>query len=83
MKPGAASRRVAQMLSGCSSRGALARDFLALRFQIDDDVRDRNVEALFGCADDVALEPVRAALRMRRDDDLVGAERAQRVLDRL
>ena len=34
-------------------------------------------------ADDVALEPVRAALGMRRDDDLVGAEGAQRVLDRL
>ena len=34
-------------------------------------------------ADDVALEPVRAAFGVRRDDDLVRTEGAQRVLDRL
>src|SRR5207249_8550331 len=33
--------------------------------------------------DDAALQPVRAAFRMRGDDDLVGAERPQGVLHRL
>ena len=46
-------------------------------------MRDRDVEAVSGRADDIALEPVRAALRMGGDHDLVGAESAQRVLDRL
>ena len=51
--------------------------------QVDDDVRDRHGEALPRAADHAALEPVRPALGMRRDDDLVRAERPQRVLDRL
>ena len=42
-----------------------------------------SVEALARLVDDAALEPVRAARGMRRDDQLVGRERAQRVLDRL
>ncbi len=46
-------------------------------------MRDRDVEAVLGRADDVSLEPVRAALRMGGDHDLVGAEGAERVLDRL
>src|SRR3972149_8125684 len=50
---------------------------------LDDYMRDRRVEALAGVGDDPALEPVRTTLRVRRDDDLVRAERAQRILDRL
>ena len=46
-------------------------------------MRDRNGEPFARALDDAALEPVGAALRMRRDDDLVGAEGAQRVFDRL
>ena len=46
-------------------------------------MRDRDGEAFAGRPDDVALEPVRAPFRVRRDDDLVRAEGAQRVLDRL
>ncbi len=51
--------------------------------EIDDDVRHGEVEALAGAVDDVPLEPVRAALRVGRDDELVGREGAERVLDRL
>ena len=57
-------------------RGASAADFFALGRQVDHDVRDRRREALARRVDDAALEPVRAALGMRRDDDLVGAEGA-------
>ena len=46
-------------------------------------MRYRYVEALLGALDDPALEPVGPALRMGRDHDLVGAERTDRVLDRL
>ena len=46
-------------------------------------MRDRDVEAAFGRADDVSFEPVRTALRMGGDHDLVGAESAERILDRL
>ena len=63
------------------TRSAYARRGVAL--EIDDDVGDRDGEALAGLRDDVPLEPVRPAGRMRRDDDLVRAERAQLVLDRL
>src|SRR5437879_4683548 len=48
-----------------------------------DDVCDRDCEALAGAGDDALLEPVRPALGVGRDDDLVGAEGAQRILDRL
>src|SRR5918995_6030884 len=58
---------------------ALAR----FRVEIRDDVRDRDREALACGFDDPALEPLRAARRMRRDDQLVRAEGAKRVLDRL
>ena len=44
---------------------------------------DRDGEALARFLDDAALEPVRAALGMRGDDDLVRAEGPERVLDRL
>jgi hypothetical protein len=42
----------------------------------------RQVEALAGTVDQVVGEPARAALRMRRDHDLVRREDAQLVLDR-
>ena len=54
-----------------------------LGLQIDDHVGDREREALARAGDDAALEPVRAALGVRRDEDLIGAEGAQRILDRL
>ena len=41
---------------------------------------DRHREALSRAGDHAALEPVRAALGMRRDEDLVGAEGAQGIL---
>ena len=44
---------------------------------------DRHLEALLRARDDPSLQPVRAADRMRGDHDLVGAERPQRVVDRL
>src|SRR5207237_10745718 len=44
---------------------------------------DRHREAFAGAADDAPLQPVRAAFGMGGDDDLVGAERPERVLDRL
>ena len=59
------------------------RTVFEVGFEIDDDVRDRDVEAVAGGADDVPLEPVRTSLRVGGDHDLVGAERAQRVLHRL
>ena len=40
-------------------------------------------EALTSAGDYSPLEPVRAAFRVGRDDDLVGPEGADRVLDRL
>ena len=46
-------------------------------------MRDRDGEAFAGRPDDVAFEPVRAPFRMRRDDDLVRTEGAQRILHRL
>src|SRR5437773_6941886 len=55
----------------------------ALAFQVDDDVCDRNREALAGAADDALFQPVRPAFGVGRDDDLVGAESAEGVLDRL
>src|SRR5207248_5413881 len=62
---------------------AALANLLALRLEVDHHVRDRHGEALPGAGDDTALEPVRPALRVRRDDDLVGAEGAELVLDRL
>src|SRR5436309_450327 len=56
---------------------------LRVRFEIDDDVRDRELEALPRALDEVLLQPVRPPGRMGRDDDLVRAERSQRVLERL
>src|SRR5882724_4860386 len=61
---------------------ALANLF-ALAFQIHHNVCDRDGEALSSTADDALLKPVRPAFGMGRDDDLVGAESAERVLDRL
>src|SRR3954447_23811244 len=58
----------------CVLRGAAAhrgRGLLALGLEIHDDVRQRQVEALLGPTHDPLLEPVGAALRVRRDDDLV------------
>src|SRR5438552_11223245 len=52
-------------------------------FQVHDYVRDRHREAFAGAAHDALLEPVRAPLGMGRDDDLVRAERSERVFDRL
>ena len=46
-------------------------------------MRDRYGEALAGILDDAALEPVRPAFGMGGDDDLVRAEGAKRILDRL
>src|SRR5213595_2307265 len=46
-------------------------------------MRDRDREALARACDDAALEPMRTAFRMRRDDHLVGAEGPEGVLDRL
>ena len=53
------------------------------RPKVHDHVGDRRLEPLTSLRHDATLEPVRAALGMRGDDDLVGAERAERVLDRL
>ncbi len=67
---------VARTTQRVNSRGPLRRPSLSLlRLEVDDDVGDRHGEALARGVDDAALEPVRAALRVRRDDDLVGAER--------
>jgi len=43
---------------------------------------DRLPEAQPGARDDAPLEPVRTRLGVRRNDDLVGREDAERVLDR-
>ena len=56
---------------------------LGLGFEVDDDVRDREVEALACALDDSVLEPVRAPRRMGRDHDLIGREHPERILDRL
>jgi hypothetical protein len=45
-------------------------------------VRDRNAEALPRLLDQAALDPVRPTGGQGRDDDLVGREVRQRVLDR-
>ena len=50
---------------------------------VADDVRDRHVESGARGLHDAALEPVRRAGRVRRDDDRVGGEAAQRVLEGL
>src|SRR3954453_24136143 len=60
-----------------------ALSLFGLALEVDDHVRDRAREALAGAADDAPFEPVRPAFGMRRDDDLVGAESPERVLDRL
>src|SRR6185437_17038246 len=69
--------------AGALSLHAAAAVLAVFAIQVDHDVRDRNREALARVLDDAALEPVRAALRMRGDDDLVRPERPERVLDRL
>ena len=51
--------------------------------EVHHDVVDRHRVALARARDDASLQPVRAALGMRRDHDLVGAEGAERVLHRL
>ena len=66
-----------------SQLAPLGMGFLALPVEIDDDVRDRDGEPFAGVLDDAPLEPVRTSLGMGRDDDLVGTERAERVLHRL
>src|SRR5205807_3032103 len=58
-------------------------NLLSLGVEVDDHVSDRHVEALSRPVDDAGLEPVRPALGMRRDDDLVGAEGATPVRERL
>src|SRR5581483_9312755 len=73
----AAPRRAA------SGRPAGRRRSGAVYVEIDHDVRQRQREPLARPVDDAALEPVRTAFRMRRDDQLVRPERADRVLDRL
>ena len=50
--------------------------------RVDDDVMHRLVEPRAGATDEIAREPVGAALRVRGDDDLVRAERPERVVDR-
>src|SRR5512132_2775876 len=69
-------------MSGGLTRSALANLF-ALALQVDDDVCDRNREALAGAADDALFQPVRPPFGVGRADDLVGAESAEGVLDRL
>src|SRR6266516_6842268 len=64
------------------TRSALANLF-GLPLEVDHNVRDRDREALAGAADDALFQPVRPAFGMGRDDDLVGAESAEGVLDRL
>jgi len=61
----------------------LTNRFGGFGLEVDDHVRDRNREALLGARHDALLQPVRAALGVCRDDDLVGAEGAERVVDRL
>ena len=46
-------------------------------------MRDREVEAELGSLDEVAGEPVGLPLRMRRDDDAVGEEGREGIVDRL
>ncbi len=46
-------------------------------------MRNSDVVALARPVDDVALEPVRPLLRIRRDDDLDGSETPEGVFDRL
>src|SRR5438874_12080736 len=59
-------------------------DLIALlALQIHNYVRNRDCKAFARAADDALLEPVRPAFGMGRDDDLVGPESAERVLDRL
>ena len=56
---------------------------LARGRDVDDDVRDRHVVAEPSLLHDALLEPVRPAGRVGRDDDLVGRELAERVLEGL
>src|SRR5262245_9351362 len=56
---------------------------LRLALQVDDHVRNRYRKALAGAVDDTFLQPMRAAFRVGRDDDLVRAEGPERILDRL
>ena len=51
--------------------------------EIDHDVRDRHRKPLACAGNDTPLEPVRAALRVRGDDDHVRTEGSQRILHRL
>src|SRR5688572_6419853 len=78
---------VAGAAAGSDAPGAwtasAARLVQLFGLQIDHDVSDGHGEALPRSVDDAALEPVGAALGMGRDDDLVGAEGAERVLHRL
>ena len=67
----------------CSTATGSSRITRRLRCQVDDHVRHRDVEAEPRLLDDPLLEPVRAARWMRRDDDLVGGEHPERVLERL
>src|SRR4029079_14887670 len=63
-------------------RGSLHRvlgEVLAAELEIDDAVLYRRRVALARAADEVALEPVRTPVRMRRDDDLVRREQLERV----
>src|SRR5207302_2731602 len=62
--------------------GSRSRSGTVLGREVDDHMRDREREARLRLADQILLEPVRPARRMRGDDDLVGAERAQRIRDR-
>src|SRR6185437_8342239 len=73
----------AALPGAAADRRARSSEIRAVGVEIDDDVGEADVEALAGAVDDAPLEPVRAAGRVRRDDQLVGLEGADRVLDRL
>ena len=74
-RPALAPRQLAAAGSGSTN--------CAVVVEVDDDVQHGLVEAHAGARDEVAREPVRALLGVRGDDDLVGREGPQRVLDGL
>src|SRR3954463_5397163 len=58
-------------------------DALGAEREGGDDGPDRLGETRAGAADEVARQPTRPRLGVRRDDDLVGGEHGERVLDGL
>ena len=77
-------QRIDRLDGQVPSRGTVIDDELPFTHpQIDDDVGERDLEPLAGLLDHAALEPVGAADRVGREDQLVGAKGSHRIFDRL